>query len=226
MRNYCILSMGIFVTLTTCLLGNNAHAARPFITDDATIVDHCQVESWWQRDSSEQSLWVLPACNFAGVEWSLGGAKTGRNEPNLYALSAKTELKQLEPNHYGLTVEVGHEFSPGHTLNNATHINLALTKGWLDDQLHLHVNMGRLFQQQAHDNWTTGIAAQWQLVSSQWIFAELFREAAGRPNYQLGYFVEVLPERLQLDVSYGNKLHEKGRESFISAGFVYYFSIR
>lgn len=226
MRNYCVVLIGVLVAVVACLLGNNAHAARPLVTDDATIVDHCQVESWWQRENGEPAFWLLPACNIAGVEWSLGAAKTGHSEPTQYAFSAKTELKPLEPNHYGLTVEVGHEFFAGSSLAGDTHFNFALTKSWFDAQLLIHVNAGRLLHPQAQDNWTSSMAAQWQLVQSQWVFAELFREAAGRPYYQLGYFIEVQPNRLQLDVSYGNKFHEKGRESFVSAGFVYYFSVR
>lgn len=225
MRIYYHLSTGAALLLALTSMGK-AQAARPLITDDATIVDHCQVETWWQRDSGESSLWLVPACNFANVEWALGGAKTTAGEKNEFALSAKTELRQLQPNDYGITVEVGHEFPAGSSLRGDTHLNMAFTKSWFDDQFLLHFNTGQVFREQAHNDWTSGVAAQWEVAQSQWLFAELYRETAGRPFFQLGYFVEVLPDRLQLDVSYGNRFHEKGSESFVSAGFVFYFSVR
>ncbi len=44
-----------------------AHAARPFVTDDARIVDKggCQVETFLKRQSryDESEFWFLPACN-------------------------------------------------------------------------------------------------------------------------------------------------------------------
>lgn len=201
------------------------YAGRPMITGDATLVEHCQVESWWQRESGESTLWVLPACTFAQVEWSLGGAKTWSGEPNVYAFAAKKSLVDFKTNYFGITAELAHEFSPGGSLAGDTHVNFSFTKSWLDDVLLVHINAGRLFKEQNNDSWTSAIAGQWEFSPSQWVFLELYREAAGRPFYQLGYLIEVLPERFQLDLSYGSRLHEKGTESYITAGFVYYFKL-
>lgn len=215
----------IALALTTCTITiNAAHAARPFITDDATIVDNCQIESWWQRDNGQSSFWLVPACNMAGVELAVGGTKTASNEKNSYTFSAKTELKALQPNHFGITLGVSHDIAAGDSLRGDTHLNIALTKSGLDDQFLIHVNAGHMLRQHGNNDWTTGIAGQWQAAESQWLFAELYREQAGRPYYQLGYLVEVLPDRLQLDASYGNRFHEKGGENFVSAGLVFYFS--
>ena len=49
------------------LIASHAHAARPFVTDDARVVDPqgCQVETFYkrQREFREQEFWILPACN-------------------------------------------------------------------------------------------------------------------------------------------------------------------
>ena len=52
-----------------------AYAARPFVTDDARIVDHCQVETFYkeQRNYSGSEFWFLPACNPFGFEITIGG---------------------------------------------------------------------------------------------------------------------------------------------------------
>lgn len=204
-------------------------AARPFLTDDATIVDACQIESWWQGDAGEYALWAQPACQIGQIEWSLGTAfvrsDKGSTEPSPYALSAKTVLHELEANGYGVTLAVGHDFSAGTSFRGDSHLLLAYSKSWFDDQLLLHANLGRLFTEAAAAEWIAGLATQWQTFTSQWLFVELYREAAGRPLYQLGYLFEAIPERLQLDLSYGNRLHSKGSERFVSAGFVFYFNI-
>lgn len=200
-------------------------AGRPFVTDDATIVDDCQLESWWQREDADNALWVMPACNVAGVELGLGAAKTAKGNDNLYVLAAKTELKTLQTNGYGITVGAEYEFPAQNTKHGDIHVNFAFSKSWLDDQFIVHANAGRIMRDEAHDDWTSGIAVQWEAAENQWLFAELYREEAGRPSYQLGYLTEVLPERLQLDISYGNHLHEKGGEDFFSVGAVFYFKV-
>src|SRR5437868_6694755 len=45
-----------------------AYAARPFFTDDARIVEHCQIESFYkeQRRSAGSEFWFLPACKAFG----------------------------------------------------------------------------------------------------------------------------------------------------------------
>lgn len=44
-----------------------AHAARPFVTDDARVVGRggCQIETFYkeQRAYSGSGFWFLPACN-------------------------------------------------------------------------------------------------------------------------------------------------------------------
>lgn len=225
MRTFSFLGIHAVITALAFLVLGSAHAGRPMITDDATLVEHCQLESWWQRESGDSALWVLPACTFAQVEWSLGGANNWSSESNVYAFAAKKSLVDFKTNHFGITAEVAHEITAGRSLSGDTHINLSFTKSWLDDVLLVHINAGRLFKEQHTDSWTSAIAGQLEISPSQWVFVELYREEAGRPFYQLGYMIEVLPERFQLDLSYGSRLHEKGIESYVTAGFVYYFKL-
>ena len=53
-----------------------AMAARPFVTDDARVVDKggCQVETFVKRQQrfKENEFWFLPACNPWGAELTLG----------------------------------------------------------------------------------------------------------------------------------------------------------
>lgn len=211
--------------LGCCLVSLPTQAGRPMFTDDATIVEQCQLESWWQRERSGNSLWFLPACQLAGVEWGLGVARPPSGEPQLYQLAAKTELKALTANSFGITAQLAYEFAAGSQQHGDIQLNMALTQSWQDDAWLLHLNTGRVQRYQQNNDWTAGIALQRELGANQWLFVELYREQAGRPLYQLGYLQEVLPGRLQLDASYGNRLHRQGREDFVSAGAVLYFNL-
>src|SRR3954466_12292366 len=91
------------------------HAARPFVTDDARVVDEggCQVETFVkrQRKLDEREFWFLPACNpFGRVELTVGrtwvdGTAPGDSRVNI--LQAKTLLKRLETNGTGYALTLG-----------------------------------------------------------------------------------------------------------------------
>ena len=60
----------------------DAHAARPFVTDDArlTTAGSCQLESWMRVYRQSEEIWALPACNPSGnLEFTVGGGKA-RND--------------------------------------------------------------------------------------------------------------------------------------------------
>lgn len=95
-----------------------AWAARPFVTDDARIVDPggYQIETYVrdERRFSDTEYWFLPAHNFGGkldrMEWTLGGNiihsdLTGNS--NLIVGQVKTLLKPLPENGIGFAATVG-----------------------------------------------------------------------------------------------------------------------
>lgn len=95
-----------------------AFAARPFVTDDARIVDPggYQVEAYVkdQRGQRHTEYWVLPGVNFGGAldrfEFTFGGNYTAVQEggnSNLIVGQVKTLLKPLEPNGLGFAFTLG-----------------------------------------------------------------------------------------------------------------------
>jgi hypothetical protein len=111
-------SLGLVPATILALAGPAAHAARPFNTDDARVVDPdgWQIESYvkMQRGQKQNEFWLLPARNFGGAldrfEFTLGGnivdPDTGGNS-NLVVAQVKTLLKPLETNGVGFAVSVG-----------------------------------------------------------------------------------------------------------------------
>lgn len=89
--------------MSAVLLPWAAHAARPFVTDDARIVDRggCQIESYYkeQRTYQGSEFWFLPACNPFGVELTVGGNRIEGDDSAI--LQAKFLLRALEANGWG-----------------------------------------------------------------------------------------------------------------------------
>src|SRR5881394_731805 len=94
------------VFITAFVFAEHAHAARPFVTDDARVVDpdHCQLETFYkeQRADSGREFWFLPACNQLGVEWTVGGNRI--EGENNFIVQGKKLFKPLEPDGYGLAL--------------------------------------------------------------------------------------------------------------------------
>lgn len=205
------------------------HAARPMITDDARLTDAqaCQVESWikFNRDSTEK--WVLPACNPGGnLELSLGGGH-GENiqgvTTNDAMVQAKTLLKPLETNGYGVGLAIGNvrhpAISTGSNLIGDLYAYVPVSFSFKDDFLVLHTNLGMLrSRDEGKNHLTWGLGSETQATPSLAVIAETFGQETGRGHYQLGLRYWVAPNRVQLDSTYGNRFGSRGDERWFSIG--------
>ncbi len=108
----------LLLALVALLAARGAPAARPFVTDDARVVDPggYQVETFVksQRGVKATEYWLLPAANFGGAldrfEFALGGnviRSDQEGNSNLVAGQVKMLLKPLETNAYGLALTLG-----------------------------------------------------------------------------------------------------------------------
>lgn len=106
------------VALLAVLGSPGALAARPFVTDDARVVDPggYQIEGFVkaQRGVKATEYWFVPAANFGGAldrfEFALGGNLIRSNEEgnsNVVAGQVKALLKPLEANGIGFALSVG-----------------------------------------------------------------------------------------------------------------------
>src|SRR5436190_2471765 len=108
---YRIMRTLLFAVL---LAAFEAYAARPFVTDDARVVDKdgCQVETFVkrQRRFDETEFWFLPACNPWGAELTLGHIRVDSNlsgDTRTTVLQAKTLLRPLATNGAGFAFTLG-----------------------------------------------------------------------------------------------------------------------
>ena len=171
-------------------------AARPFITDDARVVDpeHCQLETFYkeQRAYSGHEFWFMPACNRLDVEWTLGGNRVEGD--NHLVVQGKKLLKPLETNGYGLAVSVG-------AIGSEPYVNGIASFSFLQDWSVLHTNVGYL---ENRATWGVGLE---QLIYAPRVYGilEAFGERGEKATFHGGIRFWVIPNRFQVDSTYGRQ---------------------
>lgn len=197
-------------------------------TDDARIVDDkaCQLESWVRRNVQSTETWVMPACSFGNLELTVGGARLhdddGLTTQDLL-VQGKTLLKPLTSDGWGLGLTLGNQRKGsdrnGSPIAGDLYVNLPATFAYQDDSLLLHANLGWLRQRTSgHQHGTWGLSAEAALSRSTWLIAETFASDEGKPFAQLGLRQWLVPDRVQLDATWGNRINSGSSERWVSLG--------
>lgn len=204
----------------------DAHAGRPLVTEDASILDPkaCQVEAWVQREdaSGSRRTWLVPACNpwsEGGAELSIGAARNredGASFQSELVFQAKTLFRPTEKNDWGVGLVVGtleHRQLDGRRDWYAT---VPVSVSRLDDRLMVHANLGWLREQGSGRHFATwGLAVEGQVTERLTLLAESYGLHEGRPLYQAGLRFEAAP-RVLFDATVGNRFGSG--ERFFSIG--------
>ncbi len=216
---------------TTLLLAyhSTTYAARPMITDDARVVDpkSCQVESWAKANRESTEYWALPGCNVGqNLEISIGGAATkanGESHTTDFIVQAKTLFRQLTSNSYGYGIVVGQAQHPNlrnqSSMVGDTYFYVPASFSFLDDKFILHTNLGALHERAADRNkMTWGVGSETQLKPNLQFIAEVFGDDRDNPFQQVGLRYWLIPNRVQIDTTYGNRLSSKTDEEWFTVG--------
>ncbi|WP_459948833.1 hypothetical protein [Denitratisoma sp. agr-D3] len=205
----------------------HAQAARPMQTDDARIVDDkaCQLESWVRRNQDSSEYWAMPACAFGNFELTVGGAELRQQGGDIHRdllLQGKTLLKPLTSDGWGLGFTLGNQRKGsdigGSSLAGDLYLNLPATFAYRNDQLLFHANLGWLREKASrHQHTTWGLSAETAVTQSTWLIAETFANDGGKPFVQLGMRQWIVQDRVQLDATWGDRIHGTG-ERWISIG--------
>lgn len=199
------------------LVGQTVQAAAPLVTDDAGLLDakSCQVETWVQNNRDSTEYWALPACNVTGnLDLTLGAGRIkfdGGGRSTDVVLQGKTLFKTLEPNGWAWGLVAGNihrsELHDGKLIGDL-YAYVPVTFSFRDDRVLLHANLGWKREREPKDHFITwGLASELRLSERVWVFGEMFGQSQnqGRPFYQAGFRFWLVPDRIQLDTSYGNR---------------------
>lgn len=213
---------------SSCFGIDDAEGARPLITDDARIVDPkaCQVETWTRRNRGSNEYWALPACNPTGnLELTVGGARTaqfGDMTTTALQVQGKTLFKRLEPDGWAVGLVVGHlrrPFEPHRDALANLYSYIPASFSFNHDALVIHTNVGTSRPELASQHRPTwGVGAEIELTKSLYLIPEVFGHTAGRPQYQAGVRYWIVPNRVQLDATYGDRLGQYTEGRWFSLG--------
>lgn len=205
-----------------------AYAARPFVTDDARIVDEggYQIETFikQQRNFNETEYWFLPAMNPEGlgpVELTVGGIWVNSSINNDTAsgiAQAKTLIKPLETNGYGLALTVGVQRlvpqDPGPAETNPF-INGIASFSLASDAVVIHTNLGARWDDTANRTRKGGgIGAEVRLHERLYGIVETFGEQGQQATRHAGLRIWVVPNRVQVDSTLGFQRADPDRKFF------------
>ena len=218
--------MKLSIAAAAALLAAGAHAARPMNTDDARVVDAkaCQLETWVKHPQGRTEFWAQPACNFTGnLELTVGGALTraeGDMRTSSQLIQGKTLFKPLQTNGWGIGLALGMQRDPradaggGHD----TYAYVPASFSLRDDRVVIHTNTGWLREQGTRRNrFTWGLGTEVQLLERTWLIAETYGQGTSRPFMQVGLRHWLVPDRVQIDATYGNRIGE-GSQRWVSVG--------
>jgi hypothetical protein len=207
------------------------HAARPFVTDDARIVDPggYQIESFFkhQRNVREDEFWFLPAWNpRTSVELTLGGfllrnAEEGR--ASTLIAQAKTLLRPLQANDFGLAVTVGalrqNPLVSMDTPRWSPFVNLIGSRSWDDDVVVVHANAGFVDDRiAAIMRYTWGLGGEIAAGTRLWAILETYSQEGEKPSSQIGLRYWVVQSRLQVDTTLGRQHINPQNRNWVSIG--------
>ncbi|MBS3935141.1 MAG: hypothetical protein KGZ43_03120 [Sulfuritalea sp.] len=219
-------SLRAAVALSIGAMALSAHAGRPMVVDDAGIVGDriCQLETWVQKNRDSTEYWAVPACNFTGnLEVALGGARITSiaGTHTVAVIQGKTLFKTLDTNGWGAGLVFGNQFNPDNGVIGDLYANVPVSFSFQDDRFLLRTNLGRLREKETRRHATTwGVGAEMQLTERTAFTSETFGQHRGKPFFQLGIRHWVVPDRVQLDASYGNRFGRSSAERFFSVGLV------
>lgn len=219
------------------LAATHTHAARPFFTDDAAIVDAggCQLELFHERFRDQRLLSAVPACNpFGQTELAFGVSHSyvpDDSNAHLSFWQVKHQLRDISPHASGVAVSVSdtrdRRIHSG--VLGDTDVRVLVSTPLEGNTLLLHTNAGILRERrveasssQVRSRLQYGFLLDAEVLPQTRAGLELTGVGSDRPLTQLGFAHELVPSRLQIDASVGSGLGRFNSSRFTSVGLVYF----
>lgn len=202
--------------------------AQQYVVDDAEIVDRgaCHVEAWHGRRAS----WILPACQpVTNLELTAGVGFVDVGDGNReaeYAIEAKTLLRPLEPNDWGVGAVLGvgpnPSAVPGERTLGDLYAFLPASLSLRDDRWIVHGNVGWAWDRETADaddhHLTWGVRADLSLLPAVSLIGELAGEDDIRPEVQTGVRLHFPDAGVEMDLSWGGHLEAGHRGAGFTLG--------
>jgi hypothetical protein len=160
------------------------------------------------------------------TELTVGGAM-GRDDDRTRATDVVVQFKHLlrplDERGWAIGVAAGHVSHPAvnrrANLLGDVYATLLASAALRGEALLVHANLGWLHQRERHaDRATWGLGFEAQLAPRWILIGESFGQDAGRPWWQLGVRHWLVPGRVQVDATAGDRWGGPGGEHWLSIG--------
>jgi hypothetical protein len=209
----------------------HAHAARPFVVDDARVTDPgaCQVETWLKRNPGSHEVWALPACNVAGIEVTAGGGvqstnAAGQSDQRDYQFQGKTLFRPLTTNDWGWGVAAGvvrhADIALRENLLANRYFYIPVSKSFADDRFVLLTNLGVVDNRdEKRRGLLWGAGGEYYLTERTVLLGEVYGATGFDRFSQAGVRYWIIPDHLQVDSTYGFQWNGPHRTEWFTVGF-------
>jgi hypothetical protein len=213
------------VVMASLLLPSPARAARPLVTEDASILlpGFCQLETWAQHNEGNTDYWAAPHCNVGG-QWELiaglgqlgapanGGARSQR------VFRAKTLLRPMDRNGLSIGLVLSDQFGAGDSVAGDLSVTVPLSLALPGRRVLVHANAGWVRRHDGPNGMTWALAGEWNLAPGAGLTLEAYGAGHDHGYMQLGARYDLVPRQVTLDAAIGNRfgLHRAGR--YLSIG--------
>ncbi len=199
--------------------------SQQMVVDDAGVTGYrtFQLESWLGTEES----WILPA--FSPIRnLEVGAGIVFSDNETFFVSEAKYMFRDPEKHVPGFALVTGAFLAPFEEFYAFVPVTLPL----VNDRVMLHGNLGYQFERHeephgVHEHLeddhllTWGARADINLYGPFWILGELFGANDFTPDFQTGVRTEVIPESLEMDVTYGNNFSRDHSGMGFTFGFAW-----
>ena len=220
-NNARVISVSL-VTGCLALAPGGVHAGASLLVDDAAVTPagRCQVETWARAYSHAQELTAVPACNYAGTEFSLGVSEfVDPHTGPLLTLGAKRLWRDFDQESLGIGTSISatwnSEFDRMETLSFSIPASIAF---YAQRNLVLHANLGWLDARGVSRGLVGGIGMERVVTASSVLLAELYGQHDHVRVGQLGLRHGV-NDSVDVDILVGHQDHVASGSTFVTLGF-------
>lgn len=208
-RYAIVLTAVIFFSI---LFNNQTVKAQQMVVDDATVLIYkpMQLEAWYGTEES----WIQPGISLSHL-WDITPGVIFNTADDGKLSRIFTELKyvptDLEFDGYSYGWVGAIAFDTDGKID-WVYSYIPFTKQILDGRSFVHFNVGLDGQDNASGEWeygfTTGIRGDFGLNNRITILTEIFTTDFETPSFQAGVRFSLVPDLLDLDVTYGQGLQK------------------
>jgi hypothetical protein len=211
-----------------------AAGARPLVTDDARLVDPgaCQLETWTRLGDAGDEYWAVPACTLiTNLELTAGVAVLpaepgGKPEHPSVQLQAKTALASVADRRVRVALVAGTVVRAHGAVAalNADRVGefygyVPATFTVVPDRAWVHLNLGVRYRGDGAGAFALwGAALETVVLGPVTAIAEAYGDAPDPAFMQGGIRLTVVPDRLQIDATYGRRIPDGADDEWATVG--------